>query len=118
MANKDNDSGEEEALKVAKKHPVLRQLTKIDEMTEALRSKREDKEFKIQELDKWKECVLALAGSTAGQMFLQNMNKFSGHNDPVNTRDAHDMAERAIKSAFYLKWIRPFLSPEQRSTVE
>lgn len=99
-------------------HPLLRNASQVDELLARASARSEQKEFQIKEIERWKECVKALAVTDNGMLFLQCMIKFSGHNDPANIRDTMKMVESAVKSAFYLKWVRPFLTPDVRSTIE
>lgn len=102
----------------ARQHPLLRNASQVDDIAAALRKSREAKEFQIEEVEKWKDCVKALAASPNGKLFLKSMLQFAGYGEPANIRDTMRMVETAMKSAFYLKWVKPFLTPEVRSTIE
>lgn len=102
----------------SKQHPLLREGTQIDGFLQAAQKRKEAKEFQIEELEQWKACVNGLAASPNGRLFLQNMVKYTGRNDPANIRDTMKMVDVGIKSAFYLTWVRPFLDPSLRKDIE
>lgn len=98
-------------------HPLMKP-TQVDLLMDAAAKRREAEEFKIEELQTWKLAVNGLAASPNGAMFLKSMVQYSGMYLPVNTSSAQTMVERGIKSAFYLRWVRPFLNPDLRSSIE
>ena len=99
-------------------HPLMRHSPQVDNFLKAAEQRKQQKEFQIEELELWKDAVIGLAASPNGRLFLKSMIQFSGYFEPVNTGSAQMMIERAIKASFYLKWVKPFLSPELRSTIE
>lgn len=98
-------------------HPMLQGLGKWDEMAAKVKERREAQEFRIEELDEWKQCVNLLAGGENGRMFLKAMVQHSGL---LRSKDvgAQQMIECRIMSAFYREWVRPFLTKEQRMDIE
>jgi len=98
-------------------HPVLQQLRNFDERVEHLKRGKGDMELTKEELEIWKKCVIGLASTPNGQMFIQSMVKHSGL-FALEEADAHQMVVGRIRSAFYRKWVRPFLTKEQRNNVE
>lgn len=99
-------------------HPLLRNLSQVDELLKASAARKEQREFQITELETWRDCVNGLAASPNGRMFLQSMVQFSGLFDPANIRDTMKCVDVGVKSAFYLKWVRPYLNPDLRKEIE
>lgn len=99
-------------------HPVLRNLSQVDELLKAANQRKEQKEFQITELETWKECVNGLAASPHGRMFLKSMLQFSGIFEPASVRDTMKCVDAGIKAAFYMKWVRPFLNQDLRKEIE
>lgn len=107
------EAGEETA-----QHPLLRQMTQTDAFAKAARDRTAAKEFQIAELDTWKQTVLALAASPNGQLFLKSLVQHSGMLDLTDDLNTMNMVQTRLKSAFYRKWVRPFLTIDQRSAIE
>lgn len=99
-------------------HPVLRNLSQVDDMVARLKDRKEAQEFKITEIERWKECVNGIAATPNGQLFLKSMVQHSGLFDPGTIAQPQKMIESRIISAFYLKWVRPFLNPDLRKDIE
>ena len=99
-------------------HPLLRGQSRVQGLIDRHKEREEAKEFKIAEVDQWKQCVNSLAASDHGRMFLRSMIQFSGANDPPSIGNPQKMVTNAIKSAFYLTWVRPFLQPDVRKELE
>jgi len=99
-------------------HPLLRGKSQVEDLLNAAAKRKEHKEFQIEELERWKDAVNGLAASPNGRLFLQSMIKFTGLFEPANRGDATKMVDSAVKATFYLKWVRPFLNPDLRSTIE
>lgn len=99
-------------------HPLLRGESQVDSLLAAARKRNEQKEFQITELEAWKTCVNGLAATTNGQMFLRSMIQFSGVNDPPMLGNPQSMVVNTIKAAFYLRWVRPYLSSDLRKDIE
>ena len=97
-------------------HPLLRNTTLVDEIIKRSNDRKEQEEFKIEELKQWKDCINGLAATPNGKLFLTSMIQFSQHfngNAPIK-----DAAECKVRLAFYLKWVRPYLNRELRKEVE
>lgn len=99
-------------------HPLSGNTTQIDQFLRNAKRRTEEKEFQIEELEQWKQCVNAVAASAQGQVFLKNMIKASGLHEPSDYRNTMRMVDVGLKSAFYLKWVRPFLNHDLRSSIE
>lgn len=99
-------------------HPLLAQMTQTDAFAKAATDRLAAKEFQIAELETWKETVKALAASPNGKLFIQSMVQHSGMFSPATYKDTMKMVDVRLKSEFYLRWVRPFLSPELRSAIE
>lgn len=104
--------------KVSTGHPVLDQMLQTDAFAEAHRKRKELEEFQVAELETWKQTVMVLAASVDGQLFLKSMVQHSGMFEPPSYKDTLKMVEVRLKSEFYLKWVRPFLTPNLRSAIE
>lgn len=103
---------------IANSHPLLRSALKSDELTERLRARKEEGEFKIEELEKWKLCVNGMASTENGQLFLKSMLQHSGIFAPASVRDTSRSIEAGIRAAFYMKCVRPFLNSKLREAIE
>lgn len=100
-------------------HPLLRHPGKIDDMMAKLKDRAAGKEFQVEELQEWKLAVSRLADSPDGKVFLAALVQFSDYFAPQGkTRDTVKMVEDRCKIAFYLTWVRPFLTATQRSEIE
>lgn len=99
-------------------HPLSQQTDKAEQLFEGLKARKERQNFQIKEIEEWKETVNALAASPIGQKFLRNMLEESGDRGPPNLKDGNSIIVGKIKSAFYLTWVRPFLSPDVRRELE
>lgn len=104
--------------KVSTGHPLLNQMLQTDAFADQARKRQEFQEFQIAELETWKATVKALAASVDGQLFLKSMVQHSGMFSSPNYKDTLRMVDVRLKSAFYLDWVRPFLTPDIRSTIE
>lgn len=99
-------------------HPLLAQMLQTDKFAADAQKRKEFQEFQIAELETWKQTVLTLAASTNGQLFLKSMVQHSGMFSSPNYKDTLKMVDVRLKSAFYLDWVRPYLTPDLRSTIE
>lgn len=99
-------------------HPLLRGQNPAEALMAAAQRRKEQKEFQIEELEEWKKCVNGVAATPNGQMFLRSMIQFSGINDPPELSNPQRMVTNTIKAAFYLRWVRPFITPDLRKEIE
>lgn len=99
-------------------HPLMRNMPQVDDLMAAARARKAHKEFQITELEQWSDAVNGLASTPNGKLFLKSMLQFSGIFDPANIRDTMGMVDAGIKAAFYMKWVRPHLNPDLRSSIE
>lgn len=99
-------------------HPLLRGQSPADALMAAATKRKEQKEFQIEEFEEWKKCVNGVAATPNGRMLLRSMIQFSGVNEPPELNNPQKMVTNTIKAAFYLKWVRPVLSPDLRREIE
>lgn len=111
-------SQQPEEAKMTTGHPLMAAMTQTDAFAKAARERAAAKEFQIGELETWKQTVIALAASPNGQLFLKSMVQHSGMLDITDDLNTMNMVQVRFKSAFYRKWVRPFLTPDQRSAIE
>jgi hypothetical protein len=104
--------------KVSTGHPLLNQMLQTDAFAEAAQKRKEAKEFQIAELETWKATVQALAQSPDGQLFIKSLVQHSGMFSSPHYKDTLKMVDVRLKSAFYLDWVRPFLTPDMRKDIE
>lgn len=108
----------EDTGKMSTGHPLLNQMLQTDGFAEAARKRQQQQEFQVGELEIWKETVQALASTPNGQLFLKSLVQHSGMFKTPNYKDTLKMVDVRLKSAFYLEWVRPFLTPDLRSAIE
>lgn len=99
-------------------HPLLKNLSQVDKLIKASQERKDQQEFQITELEKWKDCVNGLASTPNGQLFLKSMLQFSGIYEPASVRDTMKCVDAGIKAAFYMKWVRPYLNQDLRKEIE
>lgn len=99
-------------------HPLLRNVGRLDELHARAQKRKEQTEFKIEELASWKETLNRIAATPDGQLLLKSMVQFSGLMSPRSISHTMLMVEDKLKAAFYLTWVRPFLAPQLRKDIE
>jgi len=80
--------------------------------------RHEADDFKIKEVAEWKLCVNAVASTSNGRLLLKSMLQYSGVLEAPKINSPNQMVTNAIKGAFYLTWIRPYLEPDVRKELE
>jgi hypothetical protein len=111
-------SPQPEGERVSTGHPLLTQMLQTDAFAEAAKKRQEFKEFQVAELETWKQTVIALAASDQGQLFLKSLVQHSGMFDATDDLHTMKMVEVRLKSAFYRKWVRPFIPLDLRKDIE
>jgi len=99
-------------------HPLNRHRTQTDELLEKSLRRHEADDFKIKEVAEWKLCVNAVASTSNGRLLLKSMLQYSGVLEAPKINSPNQMVTNAIKGAFYLTWIRPYLEPDVRKELE
>jgi len=82
---------------------------------------RDDKELNdslgAEGLKDYKVALNSMAASPHGKVVLKTIINVSGVFEPINTGDARSLL-RANDRNMYLKFIRPFLTPENKKELE
>lgn len=99
-------------------HPLMRNKSQAQDMLEKAMSRKDENDFKIQEVAQWKQCVNAVAASDNGKMLLRSMIQFAGIMEPPVLNNPNRMVTNTIKGSFYLTWIRPYLEASVRRELE
>lgn len=99
-------------------HPLLRGESQVEQLLKAAQARKDEREFKIEELQVWKDCINSLAATPNGRMLFKSLLQHSGIFDPPNLANPQRMVTNTIKASFYLSWVRPYLQPELRKELE
>lgn len=99
-------------------HPLFGQVRAADALYGKLEAREADAEKRKVELEKWSRTVQIVATSEAGEELLRGLVQHSELFSVVGYKDTVKMVDVNRKSEFYLKWVRPFLTPDMRSTIE
>lgn len=113
-----SEGTEPQAEDFSRAHPLMRNRTQTDTLLEDALKRKSVDDFKIKEIAEWKLCVNAVANTPNGRMLLRSMLQYSGVLDAPALNNPNKMVTNAIKGAFYLTWIRPYLKPEVRKELE
>ena len=108
----------ESSEKVSTGHPLLNTMLQTDAFAEQAAQRQAAKEFQIKELEIWKATVQALAQTPDGVLFIKSLVQHSGMFSAPHYKDTLKMVDVRLKSAFYLDWVRPFLTPDMRKDIE
>lgn len=99
-------------------HPLMRQASQAEDLLKRAAERTDFKEFQITEVEKWRGTVNALANSPDGQLFLKSMLQHSAFFGDIPLAQSNRMIESRIRATFYMSCVRPFLTPDLRSTIE
>lgn len=99
-------------------HPLMRQVSQAEDLLKRAAERNDFKEFQITEVEKWRATVKALAQSPDGQLFLKSMLQHSSYFSDIPLAQSNRMIESRIRATFYMNCVRPFLTPDVRSTIE
>lgn len=99
-------------------HPLMRHTSQSQELLERVLKRKDAGDFRIKELQQWKDCVNAVAATANGQLLLKSMLEYSGIMLPPDIANANKMVTNTLKGSFYLTWIRPYLDVETRREIE
>ena len=99
-------------------HPLFGQLKAADAMFGKLQDREANSEKRKAELEEWSRTVQMVATSEAGEQLLRGLVQHSELFSVIGYKDTVKMVDINRKSEFYLKWVRPFLTPNMRSTIE
>lgn len=99
-------------------HPLLKNDSQTTELLKRFQQQQESDEAIIERIEEWKDSLNRLASTADGQHFLKMMIKHGGIFTPRNTSNTVKMVEDAGKSAFYLKYVRPYLDAAHRQEIE
>lgn len=99
-------------------HPLHKNLSRVSEVMDRIAGKDAAEEKFIEDVEDWKKCVQSLAGSPNGTQFLKIMVRHMGLYAAPNTQNTVKMVEDAGKRAFYLTFVRPYLTATHKGEIE
>lgn len=99
-------------------HPLFGQVRAADELYGKLGAREAGNEKRKAELEEWSRTVKMVASTEAGEQLLRGLVQHSELFSVIGYKDTVKMVDVNRKSEFYLKWVRPFLTPDLRSAIE
>lgn len=99
-------------------HPLLKGMSQAEEMLKKLGGKEDLEAFKIEKQQEWKACINRLASTADGSYFMKMMIEHSGLFASKKGQGAERLKALEGMQAFYLDFVRPLLSAENRAGIE
>lgn len=99
-------------------HPLLKTATALQKHLERHAAGDQKEEVIIERIEEWKDCLNRLVKIPDAQHFFRHLIKHAEIFKTPDTRNTVKMVENAGKKAFYLDYVRPYLTDELRKAIE